>query len=71
MTGHKKNVRDANDAIMALRNRGKQRAKKATRRYPNKRINVKETLPDWAKQPQKPQGSQSKQGLSAEQKKAA
>lgn len=64
-----KNVRDANDAIMALRNRGKQRAKKATRRYPNKRINVKETLPDWAKQPQKPQGSQSKQGLSAEQKK--
>lgn len=64
-----KHVSSAQDAINALRNRGKERAEKTTRRYPKKRINVKETLPDWAKQPRKSQPKQSKQGLSSEQKK--
>ncbi|MBU9789197.1 DnaD domain protein [Lentilactobacillus sp. IMAU92037] len=64
-----KHVSSAQDAINALRNRGKERAEKTTRRYSKKRINVKETLPDWAKQPQKSQPKQSKQGLSPEQKK--
>lgn len=62
-----KHVSSAQDAINALRNRGKERAEKTTRRYSKKRINVKETLPDWAKQ--KSQPKQSKQGLSPEQKK--
>jgi replication initiation and membrane attachment protein len=64
-----KKVQTAQGAIAALRNHVQQKTDKTTHRRANKRINVKETLPDWAKEPQGTQKKVSKSGLTAEQKK--